>query len=68
MFLILVTIFPVTKYRRRCIFAPMMERLKTLCTELTQKCDCELQEFNGEDDSTSTVAVESESRAFSIRI
>lgn len=40
----------VTKYRRRCISAPVLERLKTICTELTQKWDCELLEFNGEAD------------------
>jgi putative transposase len=40
----------VTKYRRRCITAPMLERLKTICTELTEKWDCELLEFNGEAD------------------
>ena len=40
----------VTKYRRRCITAPMLERLKTICTEVTKKWDCELLEFNGESD------------------
>jgi putative transposase len=28
----------------------MLERLKTICTELTEKWDCELLEFNGEAD------------------
>jgi putative transposase len=28
----------------------MLERLKVICTELTQKWDCELLEFNGEAD------------------
>lgn len=40
----------VTKYRRKCITAPMLERLKAICTELTEKWDCELLEFNGEVD------------------
>ncbi|MEI7842402.1 MAG: IS200/IS605 family transposase [Gallionellaceae bacterium] len=40
----------VTKYRRKCITAPILERLKVICTELTEKWDCELLEFNGEAD------------------
>ena len=40
----------VTKYRRKCITASMMERLKIICTELTEKWECELLEFNGEAD------------------
>ena len=40
----------VTKYRRRCITAPMLARLKTICNELTQKWQGELLEFNGEAD------------------
>ena len=40
----------VTKYRRKCISAAMLERLKIICTELTEKWDCELLEFNGEAD------------------
>lgn len=40
----------VTKYRRKCISAPMLERLKVICTELTEKWECELLEFNGEAD------------------
>ena len=40
----------VTKYRRKCITAPMLERLKVICTELTEKWECELLEFNGESD------------------
>ena len=28
----------------------MLERLKTICAELTEKWDCELVEFNGEAD------------------
>jgi putative transposase len=40
----------VTKYRRKCITAPMLERLKVICTELTEKWECKLLEFNGEAD------------------
>jgi putative transposase len=40
----------VTKYRRKCISAAMLERLKIICTELTEKWECELLEFNGEAD------------------
>ncbi|MDX1901722.1 MAG: IS200/IS605 family transposase [Gammaproteobacteria bacterium] len=40
----------VTKYRRKCITAPMLTRLKALCDELTKKWDGELVEFNGESD------------------
>jgi putative transposase len=40
----------VTKYRRKCITTSMLQRLKTICTELTQKWTCELLEFNGEAD------------------
>lgn len=40
----------VTKYRQKCITAPMLERLKIICTELTKKWECELLEFNGEAD------------------
>lgn len=40
----------VTKYRRRCITAPMLERLRLICTELTAKWGCKLLEFNGEAD------------------
>lgn len=40
----------VTKCRRKCITAPMLERLKIICTELTAKWECELLEFNGEAD------------------
>ena len=38
----------VTKYRRKCITAVILSRLKTICEELTQKWDGELLEFNGE--------------------
>lgn len=40
----------VTKYRRKCITAAMLKRLKIICTELTEKWGCELVEFNGEAD------------------
>ncbi|MHB8409534.1 MAG: IS200/IS605 family transposase [Acidiferrobacterales bacterium] len=40
----------VTQYRRKCITAPMLDRLKAICTELTQRWECELLEFNGESD------------------
>jgi putative transposase len=38
----------VTKYRRKCITAPMLERLRTHCQALVEKWECELLEFNGE--------------------
>lgn len=40
----------VTKYRRKCISAPMLERLGTHCQALVEKWECELLEFNGEAD------------------
>lgn len=40
----------VTQYLRRCITAPMLEQLRTICTEMTEKWGCELLEFNGEAD------------------
>jgi putative transposase len=40
----------VTKYRRKCITAAMLKRFKIICTELTEKWECELVEFNGEAD------------------
>jgi putative transposase len=40
----------VTKYRRKCITAPMLQRLKIICKTLTKKWECELLEFNGEAD------------------
>lgn len=39
----------VTKYRRKVINAAMLKRLKEIFTETCQKWDCELKEFNGED-------------------
>jgi REP-associated tyrosine transposase len=40
----------VTKYRRKCITAPMLTRLKTISFEIAEKWQCELLEFNGETD------------------
>lgn len=40
----------VTKYRRKCITSPMLERLRTHCQALVEKWECELLEFNGEAD------------------
>lgn len=40
----------VTKYRRKCITAPMLARLKTISNEIAEKWQCELLEFNGEAD------------------
>lgn len=40
----------VTKYRRKCITALMLERLKAHCAALIEKWGCELLEFNGEPD------------------
>lgn len=40
----------VTKYRRGCITAPMLERLRTLFADVCAKWECELLEFNGEPD------------------
>ena len=40
----------VTKYRRKCITAQMLARLKEIFSETAQKWECELLEFNGEPD------------------
>ncbi len=40
----------VTKYRRKCISKAMMERLKIIFSELCEKWECGLIEFNGESD------------------
>jgi putative transposase len=40
----------VTKYRRKCITAPMLAKLKLICDQLTKKWGGELVEFNGEAD------------------
>jgi putative transposase len=39
----------VTKYRRKVINAAMLKRLKEIFTDTCHKWDCELREFNGED-------------------
>jgi len=38
-----------TKYRRRVLTAKMINRLDEIFTDLCQKWDCKLIEFNGED-------------------
>ena len=40
----------VTKYRRKCITKPMLERLKQIFGDTLAKWECELVEFNGEPD------------------
>lgn len=40
----------VTKYRRKCITKPMLERLKEIFSETLVQWGCELMEFNGESD------------------
>jgi putative transposase len=40
----------VTKYRRQCIDAPILERLRAVFAKLCEQWDCELLEFNGEPD------------------
>lgn len=40
----------VTKYRRKCINADLMRRLKEILNELCKKWDSKLIEFNGESD------------------
>jgi putative transposase len=40
----------VTKYRRRCIDAPILERLRAVFAKLCEQWECELLEFNGEPD------------------
>ncbi|WP_036486881.1 IS200/IS605 family transposase [Myxosarcina sp. GI1] len=39
----------VTKYRRKVINLAMLKRLQVIFAETCQKWDCELKEFNGED-------------------
>jgi putative transposase len=39
-----------TKYRRKVITAPMLQRLREICFNLCQKWGCELLEVNGEED------------------
>jgi putative transposase len=40
----------VTKYRRKCITAPILARLKEIFAETAAKWECELLEFNAEPD------------------
>ena len=40
----------VTKYRHPCITGEMLERLKTITSEILATWKCELVEFNGEPD------------------
>lgn len=40
----------VTKYRRRCFTAPMLDRLEEICRDLCQKWEVDLEEFGGEAD------------------
>jgi len=40
----------VTKYRRRCISSPMLERLSEICGRILETWEGELLEFNGEAD------------------
>jgi putative transposase len=40
----------VTKYRKKVINVAMLKRLEEIFTDICQKWDCELKEFNGEDD------------------
>ena len=40
----------VTKYRRRCFTAPMLDRLEEICRDLCTKWEVDLEEFGGEAD------------------
>jgi putative transposase len=40
----------VTKYRQKCITAPMLARLHEIIAATTEKWQCQLLEFNGEPD------------------
>ncbi|MHB8252262.1 MAG: IS200/IS605 family transposase [Acidiferrobacter sp.] len=40
----------VTKYRRKCMTGPMLDRLEVLCRSTAAKGECEVMEFNGEAD------------------
>jgi len=40
----------VTKYRKKCFTAEMLDRLQELCQNLCEKWEVELIEFNGEAD------------------
>lgn len=39
----------VTKYRRKVINYPMLKRLEEIFADICHKWECELKEFNGED-------------------
>ena len=40
----------VTKYRRKCFTAPMLDRLEVICRDLCTKWEVDLEEFGGEAD------------------
>jgi putative transposase len=40
----------VTKYRRRCIDGPILDRLRAIFEDLCRRWECDLIEFNGEPD------------------
>ena len=40
----------VTKYRRRCMTGPMLDRLEVICRNTAVKWECAVPEFNGEAD------------------
>ena len=40
----------VTKYRRKCFTAPMLDRLEEICRELCAKWEVDIEEFGGEAD------------------
>ncbi|MFZ5615412.1 MAG: IS200/IS605 family transposase [Pseudomonadota bacterium] len=40
----------VTKYRRRCMNSPMLDRLEAICRSTAAKWECEVLKFNGEAD------------------
>lgn len=50
LFCIRLHIVFVTKYRRKVITAPILERLKSIFSELCEAQDCIVIEFNGEAD------------------
>ena len=40
----------VTKYRRKALTAPLLERMEAITQDLLESWNCELLEFNGETD------------------
>ncbi|MCL4460759.1 MAG: IS200/IS605 family transposase [Nitrospirae bacterium] len=40
----------VTKYRRKCMTGPMLDRLEIICRNTADKWECEVLGFNGEAD------------------